>query len=58
MPLWWGMLPQTVRNNIDFKIDHWRSNHKYVNDRSVAKRKLAMLLPDLRRKQGAGRLAR
>lgn len=47
----WDSLPQAVRNNIDFKVDHWRRNHKYVGDRTVAKRKMAILLPDLRRKQ-------
>ena len=49
MPLWWDQMPQVIRNNIAFKVDHWRKDHSRVTENQAAGRKLAMLSIELRK---------
>lgn len=48
MPLWWEIMPTSIRSNIDFRLDAWRKEHPHVTDRQVASRRFAMLQSHLR----------
>ncbi len=58
LPLWWETMPQTIRNNIDFRVDHWRKTFPRATDHDADRRRLYMLLPEIRRRGcGANQLA-
>ena len=57
MPLWWDSLPQAERNNIKFRVDARRRDHRGTGDAVANARRLDMLLSTIRnRKSGAQNL--
>ena len=54
MPLWWDVMPEMTRHNIDFKVNAWHRDHPHVTDRAVAARKLDMLIAELRNQRRSG----
>ncbi len=58
IPMWWEKMPQTERNNIDFKVNAWAEDHSRDPDApECRKRKVQMMLPKLRNhRSGAQRL--
>lgn len=58
MPLWWNLMPEHLRHNIDARFAAWCDEHPHVTHKAVAGRKLAMFLPHLKgHRAGAQRLA-
>ncbi len=57
MALWWDSMPQTERNNIDFRVEAWQRDHPGTNEALANARRIDMLLPKIRnRKSGAQKL--
>lgn len=56
LPLWWEAMPQSVRNNIDFRVDHWSREHPSAGPDEADRRRFLMLLPALRKRSGMPRI--
>ncbi len=48
MALWWGKIPPSISGNIDVRAGAWQADHR-APAKAVAGRKLAMLIPHLKR---------
>jgi len=46
--LWWERLPEPVRERIDACIESWRVGRPNITDEAADKRRILMLLPELR----------
>lgn len=51
MPLWWDRLPESVRNNIEVRMEVWQRDHTGSSDRAARSVQLSMLLKDLQRER-------
>jgi len=50
--LWWDAMPETVRHNIDFAVNQWQADHPKVDAQAAGKRRVQMLIPHLRKREG------
>lgn len=57
MPLWFDSLPESLRNNIDFKVDAWHRAHPRAKRRDLAARRVDLALVAIR-KRHCGRTPR
>lgn len=49
MPLWWDQLPETVRNNVSFRVDAWRRDHPRATTAHLAGVRFDLFLQAMQR---------